>query len=220
MILGVDTSANNTVIALKWDNQIHQKKYDEGKIQSEKLLAHLDALISETNSDLKAIDYIAIGVGPGSFTGLRVGISFAQGLSFALGIKVVPVSSLACLAQLAYRTHGYREILVAIDARMQEVYWGHFKLINSCMMLQDKAHVTPPELIISTFSNHLPLVGNAFLQYPLLKTHFKHCADAAIEAQDIFALAEVKYQQNKAILPGELVPEYIRDNVAKKSLKS
>lgn len=70
---------------------------------------------------------IAFGRGPGAFTGVRIAIGVVRRLAFALDRPVLPVSNLAVLAQRAYREHGVSQVAAAIDARMDEVYWGCYR---------------------------------------------------------------------------------------------
>jgi tRNA threonylcarbamoyladenosine biosynthesis protein TsaB len=92
--------------------------------QTERLLATTDELLAAAGIDLKTLDGIAFGRGPGSFTGLRVSAAVAQGLGAASGVPLLPVSSLLCLAERAWHEAPFERALVCVDAHMGEVYWA------------------------------------------------------------------------------------------------
>ncbi len=92
----------------------------------ELLLPAVDRLLAEAGVTLGELDAIAFGRGPGAFTGVRIAVSAAQGLGFGSGKPLVPVSTLAALAQGALDA-GARQVAAAIDARMGEVYAGLFE---------------------------------------------------------------------------------------------
>ena len=88
------------------------------------MLAAVDRLLAEGGVSRTELDAIGFGRGPGSFTGLRIAAGIAQGLAFALDIPVVPVSTLAVIAQGSLREHGSQRVLAVLDARLGEVYAG------------------------------------------------------------------------------------------------
>ena len=88
------------------------------------ILPMVEAVLAEAELTMNQLDAIAVGRGPGAFTGVRVAIGVAQGLAFAADLPVVPVSTLAALALGAARETDQTRIATALDARMGEVYWG------------------------------------------------------------------------------------------------
>lgn len=93
-----------------------------GKGHAERLMAVMDHALAEAGTDLKAVERIAVVVGPGSFTGIRVGVAAARGLALALGIECVSVTTLETLAASHLAGHGQRSVVVAMDAKRDEVY--------------------------------------------------------------------------------------------------
>ncbi|HCL67335.1 MAG TPA: tRNA (adenosine(37)-N6)-threonylcarbamoyltransferase complex dimerization subunit type 1 TsaB [Rhizobium sp.] len=93
-----------------------------GRGHAEKLMEMIDRALADAGIDLDAVERIAVTVGPGSFTGIRVGVSAARGLALALGVPAVGVSTLAVLAAAMVEERGERPILAAIDAKRGEVY--------------------------------------------------------------------------------------------------
>ena len=99
-----------------------------GRSHSRDILPTITALLTKNKLSLRNLNYIVYGQGPGSFTGLRIAVGVVQGLAFGLNIPVVPVSSLACLAQAQYRRSGQQQIVSALHARKEEVYLGKYRI--------------------------------------------------------------------------------------------
>ena len=151
--------------------------------------------------------------------GVRIAIGVVQGLAFALQKPVLPISDLAVLAQRAYREHGASQVAAAIDARMDEVYWGCYALTEGEMRLCGSEAVLPPERAElppqalaadwfaagtgwGTFASRLPqgLAGQA----PALLPH----------AEDLLTLALPAWLRGEAVAAEQAQPIYLRDNVA------
>ncbi|MFN7097878.1 MAG: tRNA (adenosine(37)-N6)-threonylcarbamoyltransferase complex dimerization subunit type 1 TsaB, partial [Gammaproteobacteria bacterium] len=133
-ILAFDTSGESCSVALYMTGQCLEKMNLEPRKQAERLLPMIDALLIEANLTRSDLHGLALTHGPGAFTGVRVAISAAQGIAYALNLPVVTVSTLAALAQGAYRKFGWHHVLAAMDARMGEVYWGCYQLSTDNIM--------------------------------------------------------------------------------------
>lgn len=170
------------------------------------------------------MDAIAFSRGPGSFTSLRIGIGVVQGLAWASGCPVIPVSSLAATAQAAAEK-GIKTALVALDARMNEVFTGLFRLNdNGIMTAVGEERVCGPDLVQAPGEAEVHAVGIGFDRYPELTELAGRLAgiraDIWPDAISILKLAQEWLRNNKAV-PAELAqPVYLRDNVAKKSCKN
>ena len=120
-LLAIDTATQACSVALL-DGETLITRYEEpGRGHAELILPMVDEVLKEGSLQLKALDCIAVGRGPGAFTGVRIAISVAQGLAFGAGLKIVPVSDLAALAQRVARTPDARTVVVCMDARRGEV---------------------------------------------------------------------------------------------------
>ena len=114
----------------------------------------VDELLKAANLKLKDLDALAFGRGPGSFTGVRIGTGIAQGLAFGADLPMLPISSLAAMAQGTHRLYGATTVLPAIDARMGEIYFAQYELNeNGIMTLVGDESVTRPELLVSEFTH-------------------------------------------------------------------
>jgi len=136
IVLAIDTAGTGCSAALydsDRDIVLGAAGEDIGRGHAERLMEFVDGALSAAGLDLPAIDRVAVTIGPGSFTGIRVGVAAARGLALALGIPAVGVSTLSALAA---ERNG--PLLVAIDAKREEVYWQVFAA--------DGSEVTPPAI--------------------------------------------------------------------------
>ena len=123
-LLAIDTAESACSAALLVDGAVLSRMEQAVRGHSERILPMMQSLLSEAGYSLNDLDALAFGRGPGSFTGLRIAAGVIQGSALGAGLPVVPVSTLQTLAQGAFRMHGARQVLSALDARMAEVYWG------------------------------------------------------------------------------------------------
>jgi len=122
-ILAIETATEACSVALWLDGQWTERCEATARGHSEYILPMVEDVLSEGGIPLSACDVLAYGKGPGSFTGLRIGVGVAQGLAFGANLSVVGVSSLAALAADAPAP----SVLAAIDARMGQVYWACYQ---------------------------------------------------------------------------------------------
>ena len=129
-ILAIETSFEVCSVAI-WDGV---KAFDISQVtprqHTQHILPMIDKLLSEANLSLSDLDAIAVATGPGSFTGVRIAISVAQGLAFGAGLKIVPISTLEALAFGAVEKAALKEaeVAMAIDAGMEEIYWAVYRV--------------------------------------------------------------------------------------------
>lgn len=135
MLLAIDTTAAIATVALFQDGEfVCEREADAGKKHAETLLPLIDELLEENGVRIQQIDLFAVDVGPGSFTGVRIGASLVNALAFATGKKIVPVDSLMTLAYTSQETE--KPICAMIDARngnaYAALYQGGKTLIAPC----------------------------------------------------------------------------------------
>jgi tRNA threonylcarbamoyladenosine biosynthesis protein TsaB len=133
IVLAIDTAGTGCQAALydrDQDRILGAAGADIGRGHAERLMEFVDAALDGAGLTLKDIGRIAVTIGPGSFTGIRVGVAAARGLALALGVPAVGVSTLSALAA-DHRTSS--SLLVAMDAKRDEVYWQRFAADGSAM---------------------------------------------------------------------------------------
>jgi tRNA threonylcarbamoyladenosine biosynthesis protein TsaB len=134
LVLALDTTTRPGSIALVRDDDVLAVAAgDAARTHAERLPAGIVQILAAARVDLKAIDVFAVAAGPGSFTGLRIGIATIQGLAFALGRPVVAVSSLDALARIAAELESGSSALVAawMDAQRSEVFAALYRVLRS-----------------------------------------------------------------------------------------
>ena len=119
------------------------------RTHTKRILPMVDELLANSGINLKQVDALAFGRGPGSFTGVRVGAGIAQGLAFGADLPVIAVSNLTAMAQAVFELHQAENVAAAIDARMNEVYFSQIK--------REKVRSE-----LGEFSNGTPLLKNKF----------------------------------------------------------
>ncbi len=192
-LLALDTATEACSVALLHNGQVFSRYAVIPRLHAQRILPMISEVLAEAGISKTAVTAIAFGRGPGAFTGLRIAVGVVQGLAFALQIPVLPVSNLAAIAQRACREHGAKQVAVAIDARMDEVYWGCYSLIDGEVRLQGSEAVLPPE-----------------------RAELAYASDAQLlpHAEDILTLAQGMWQRGEAISAQDAQPIYLRDQVA------
>ena len=227
-LLAIDTATESCSAALLCDGQLFERSELAPRRHAELILPMIDSLLTEAGISRRRLDGIAVGRGPGAFTGVRLGISVAQGLALGLDIPVVPVSSLAALAQAA---PGQDEaggdstrdaaILTVIDARMGEIYAGAFRrgadgLVVPIMdeMVGRATELTfPPGRAWSVVGTGWAAYRDALAARLPTPPVF---ADGARypQARAIARLALPQFAAGQGVSPEYALPVYLRDKVA------
>jgi len=123
-VLAFDTATDYLSLALRSGNDVIRRELKPGTGHAKILFSEIDGLLLEAGMTIADIELLGVGVGPGSFTGVRVGVSAAQAIAYARSLPVIGVSSLAAMAAQSSTDHA----LVIADARMNEVYAGLYRI--------------------------------------------------------------------------------------------
>jgi tRNA threonylcarbamoyladenosine biosynthesis protein TsaB len=162
-LLGLETSSAVGSVALATAAGVEVREIATAREQTERVLALVDELLGAAGLALRALDGIAFGRGPGSFTGLRVSAAIAQGLGAASGVPLLPVSSLLCLAERAWREWGSQRCLVCVDAHMGEVYWAESGCHGGVVALVGPEHLSAPAEVVALEGTGWFAVGSGFV---------------------------------------------------------
>lgn len=160
-ILGIETSSTwGSVAVAKAGRLVYSSYLDIRLTHSERLLPQIDEALKQTGIKISELDMIAISNGPGSFTGVRIGLAAAKGLCYADELPLYPVSTLKVLAANVYGNS--LPILSFMDARMQEVYAGMYSPELE-VILKDKN--AKPEEILDLIDEPVTIVGDGYSKY-------------------------------------------------------
>ena len=228
-LLCIDTSSASCSVALLHSGDVLLEVENTPQKHSERVLEMCESLLNSTNIDINEVDALGISQGPGSFTGVRIGISVAQGIAFAANIPVIAVSSLALLAQQTYRQYNDEKVLCLSDARMGEMYWGAFTLQNGLMTnTENEGLIAPADFSFENVMNKKSAgtqdwvsCGSAWPEYETqlstLKNQFKSVyTDIALSAENIIPFAIHGLETKNTISAFQLEPVYLRNKVAEK----
>lgn len=217
-ILAFDTSTDACTVAVKLDGRVCEH-FELGRRHAERLLVLIDKVLAEAGVALGDLDAIAFGRGPGSFTGLRISAGVAQGLAFGADLPVVPVSSLAALAQSV----DAPKVLAAFDARMQQVYWGAYvRGARGLVELQGEERVVAPSAVPLPASGGWVGAGSGWDQYTealsarLDERLDRWYPDCYPRARGVAELGAADFEAGKAVPAEQALPVYMRDDVAVK----
>lgn len=228
-LLAIDTSSACCSVALVDDGRLLQRSVATARDHARLLLPLVDSVLAEAGTRLPALDGIAFGCGPGSFTGLRITAAVTQGLAAGADLPVLPVSSLRALAEQARAAAepvagGW--LLACMDARMGEVYWGLFA--DGPLPVPAAAggeRLTAPQDLPAVLADLLPPggrlragAGMGLGAWPALAGLLQsggHCLPAAEpQAADVARLAMADLAAGAAWRdPAAAQPVYLRDRV-------
>ena len=224
-ILAIETATDACSCALEFSGTVTTRHVVEPRRHTELLLPMIDEVLADAEANLGALDAIAFGRGPGSFTGLRIACSVAQGLGFGVDRPLVAVSTLQVVATGMHRLRGTPRVLVALDARMGEVYWGGFEWDGMTMAPAFEESVVPPDAV------HVPGAGawaGAGSGWAAHRTVLEERvadrlgrrpepvdAGRLPEASDMLVPARRALEAGVAVAPEDASPVYLRSRVAR-----
>jgi tRNA threonylcarbamoyladenosine biosynthesis protein TsaB len=209
-ILAIETSSDACSVSLSFDNYEYHFHEILPKQHTERLLIEIKILLKLARAQLQDLDAIAVGCGPGSFTGIRLACSIAQGLAFSNNLKTIQISSLEVLAKNINTKLGAEPIVSIVDARMQQLYIGEFSYSKEGLVSSNIFVLPVEEFNSSVYEENTFFVGdgcdlvrkelseistNIFLNLPL--------------AEDLLSIAKDKYTNNELLEPAELLPMYL-----------
>jgi tRNA threonylcarbamoyladenosine biosynthesis protein TsaB len=220
-ILAIDTSTEFLSLALWLNGRVLSRDIHAGQTHSQQILPTLRTLLDEAKIELTALDGIAFGAGPGSFTGLRIACGVAQGLAFGANLPVVAVSTLQALAQQS----GAEKVIACLDARMGEIYHAAYEKQNGEWLEVSAPALFKPEDAPKVNGDDWVGVGTGWLVYPdvLQAVYGEQLREMPAPdrhshptATSIAELALPTFEAGLAKPAQEAAPIYIRNKVALK----
>lgn len=211
LILALETATDPGSIALWRDGKIIARTCPDRLSNSETLLPQAAETLRELGLNFGDVQGIAFGMGPGSFTGLRVSCGAAQGLAVARDLLLLGIGTLEAMALAS----GGERVIVALDARMGEVYYGVYVQGK----LQGEIGVYAPDAVPVPDSTGWVACGNGLSSYPVLLERLASVVDVwkpeiMPSAEAVVRLAAPRLERGEAIDPADAAPLYVRNKVA------
>lgn len=224
-LLSIDTSSVACSVALQIGDDIFERHEERAREHTRLLTPMIRDVVAEGGCELPELDGIVLGNGPGSFIGMRIAASVAQGLAHGAGLTIVPVSSLAAVAAEVFAETEARQVIVAQDAHMSEVYLGGYRRGDAN---------TPEPMFDERLHGHMPIAeldaddargriaaGAGWQRYPELtalnEEYFERFSDILHpRARFLLAVGAAALRLGHSVDPEDLVPAYLRHKVAEK----
>lgn len=225
-ILAIDTATEACSAAL-WHDGNTQAHFELcPREHTQRILPIVQDILSASGVSLNELDALAFGRGPGSFTGVRIGIGIAQGLALGAELPMIGVSTLATMAQGAWRKRQATRVLAAIDARMGEVYWAEYQRDEQGIWQGEETEaVLKPEAVqqrLTELSGEWAMVGTGWVAWPeMVQGANVSLIDGDVqlpEAEDMLPIACQQFEQGRTVAVEHAEPVYLRNEVAWKKL--
>ncbi len=219
-ILALDTATEACSAALLIDGEITERYEVAPRRHNELILPMIDEVLSASGVQLKQLDYLAFGRGPGAFTGVRIAAGVVQGLALSQDIPVVGISDLAALALQLGTMHGWDKVIVLSDARMGEVYQGRYEVAadRHTADLVGEESVGPPGAVQAPGEAGWFAGGGGFAAYrdqlgAVIEKLAGEDADCLPRAREVALLAVHVAEKGGATAAEDALPVYLRDKV-------
>ena len=218
LILNIETATRNCSVALSLNGEVTAVREiaAQGYLHAEKLHVFIEECMAEVNKEVKDLNAIAVSMGPGSYTGLRIGVSAAKGLCYALGIPLIAVDTLEVLVRNIEVGEG-EYLLPMIDARRMEAYTAIFDN-NYNKLRETKAEIITEELF-AELSGKVHLLGDGAAKCKEVLTHDKFVYhDEALfpSAKQMCSIAYNKYKISDTVDVAYFEPFYLKDFIVNK----
>lgn len=228
-ILGVDSTATSASAAVLSDGKILSLNYSNtGLTHSQTLLPMIDSALKSAGVTVNDIDLFAVSSGPGSFTGVRIGVSAVKGIAQPLNKKCVSVSTLEVIAKSLENTGCYA--VAVMDARCNQVYTAQFDCSHGFKRVTEDSAITIDELgeQLRSVEKPIVLIGDGTeVAYKKLKDIISGIGVASPSvryqsASDVALIAMEKYTEDEGVAsaPHEILPNYLRLSQAERELKN
>ena len=218
-ILALETSTELASAALLHGEQVFARESSGVQTHSQSILPMVQELLAQAGITLAQCDAIAFGAGPGSFTGVRTACGIAQGLAFGADLQVIPIVTLQAMAQACREASGASEVLVLLDARMDEIYWAQYRFSERWRTVVEPCLSSAAGIILS---QHVTACGNGLSAYianlaansgmRLPSENVQR--DIMPHARHVAQLARMEFIANRTVAPRDAQPIYLRNKVA------
>lgn len=220
-ILSIDTASNICTVSILEDTKlIKELIVDDARNHSEKIMPIIEDVLKQTNLTLKDIDLVVCDKGPGSFTGIRIGVATVLAFEDALNIESVGISS---LESLAYNTKNEGLICSLIDAKNDNVYYGLFSLKNNEYTQLDKFafdNISNVISILNKYDEPITFIGDgAIVHKDFISSNYSNCIFDTQNNLSSYSLGIAGYITYKKGVKTSVMPLYLRKSQAERALE-
>ena len=222
-IIAIETALSACSVALSKQGEVMVLREQKPRQHIRLVLPMVDKLLEDNGLSLDDLDAIGFSQGPGSFTGLRIGMGIVQGLAFGADLPVVAVSTLQAMAQAAIDAgllEAEQVVAPLIDARMDEVYWGIYKNTGGFAMALQEDKLSSPEGVraecIDAVAGKVSVgLGDGWQFKDRISLRPHRINDAVVmDAEQILRFTLEDFTRGLAVDVGELEPLYLRDQIS------
>jgi tRNA threonylcarbamoyladenosine biosynthesis protein TsaB len=211
-ILAIDTSHALCTVALTADGMLSTSSSAGPRQHARDLLPMIQCLLEERQLSARELDALALVIGPGSFTGLRIGAGVVQGLSLATGVPVFCVSSLAVMAMRAHLAHSCTVVNVCLQARDDEVYAATYMVSDGLPQLSGEERVCAPDAL--RFVAEGLAAGDGWSLCPALPSTHAVMLECSSDAQSLAAVALARAGNGeRGVTAMQVLPVYLKDQM-------
>ncbi|MBU2979772.1 tRNA (adenosine(37)-N6)-threonylcarbamoyltransferase complex dimerization subunit type 1 TsaB [Alteromonas sp. C1M14] len=186
---------------------------------SQRLLPMVDDVLTQAQQKISDIEGLIYGRGPGSFTGVRIATGMVQGLALGTHLQVAGVSTMAAMAQQAIDEKQADYVICAIDARMGEVYFAHYKNEKGLAVCVGEEKVCAPDVAAENLPDSFEPVGTGWAAYPALSSRLTTTVSVLYpNAEAMLKLGQAQFTRGEVTSVDDIQPVYLRDKVTWKKL--
>ena len=216
--LAIDTSSTACSVAVRMDDELYERHEEKAREHTRLLMPMIRETLGAAGAGLADLDAVVLGNGPGSFIGMRIATSVAQGLAFGAGLQIIPVSSLAAVALQAFDGSDIERVAVAQDAHMSEVYLGLYARDARDSLVsvgEERLHGLAAIDALQNTAERFAIAGQGWERYPELLAANSAWVQPGLtvrypRAASLLALSK----RSAAISPDAVQPAYLRHQVA------
>ncbi len=217
-ILALDTSTDACSVALHLDGQQQEDFRIIPRQHTKELLPMVQQMMQSAGLKIADLDAICVGRGPGSFAGIRIATGAAQGLAFAAGLPMLPVSTLESMALTVFNKTGATRIVTALDARMNEIYVACYEIVDGLPQLIGREQVVAPDAL-QLPEGDWTVAGTGWRYLTDMSEVVQQRVTVLEEeiypsAQDMLSLGLRDWNAGNSVAAEDAQPVYLRDEVA------
>ena len=222
-LLAFDTSSIACTVAAVVDGHYVERHEEKAREHTRILMPMIRACLEESSVSLEELDAIVVGNGPGSFIGMRIAASVAQGLAYGAGLDIVPVSSMAAVAARAGSAGD--SVVVTQDAHMNEVYLGIYRIDTDGIpesAIEERLHDQGGIAGLDSLAGRVIAAGFGWQRYPQLLEANRDRVDEVSDvlhpgARELLEIGSACLDKGQSLPPESLDPAYLRQKVAQKT---